>query len=238
MKFLTRLKNIVSQFFEDALWRKETENPRLLIESTLREYAKKQSLTRKSLTSLIFYKKQLEEKLKKATGLTSFYQEKVENLALQNKDEEAIVLMEKMESLTEEKSFIEEQLGKLNLDIEHAKKMENDLRVKMVLAREKMEVLTGRVEALKLRKNLKESLSSITAGTKTFTADSKIQKLEKEVFKLELENTDFAETADLDSEYEQWSLGKNRDDLNLKLTALKEKLVKPVEIKKIDYVCT
>lgn len=238
MKFISRIKNLVSEFFEDFLWRKETENPRLLIESTLREYAKKQSVTRKSLTSLVFYKKQLEEKLKKAEGLTRFYQEKVETLAKENRDQEAITLLEKMESLQEESNFIQGQLNKLILDIDHAKKMENDLKVKMVLAREKMEVLTGRVEALKLRKNLKESLSSITAGTKSFTADSKIQKLEKEVFQLELENTDFAETADLDSEYEQWSLGKNREDLNKKLVALKEKLVKPVEIKKIDYICT
>ena len=238
MKFISRIKNLVSEFFEDFLWRKETENPRLLIESTLREYAKKQSVTRNSLTSLVFYKKQLEEKLKKAEGLTRFYQEKVETLAKENRDQEAITLLEKMESLQEESNFIQGQLNKLILDIDHAKKMENDLKVKMVLAREKMEVLTGRVEALKLRKNLKESLSSITAGTKSFTADSKIQKLEKEVFKLELENTDFAETADLDSEYEQWSLGKNREDLNKKLVALKEKLVKPVEIKKIDYICT
>ena len=238
MKFISRIKNLVSGFFEDFLWRKETENPRLLIESTLREYAKKQSVTRKSLTSLVFYKKQLEEKLKKAEGLTRFYQEKVETLAKENRDQEAITLLEKMKSLQEESNFIQGQLNKLILDIDHAKKMENDLKVKMVLAREKMEVLTGRVEALKLRKNLKESLSSITAGTKNFTADSKIQKLEKEVFKLELENTDFAETADLDSEYEQWSLGKNREDLNKKLVALKEKLVKPVEIKKIDYICT
>lgn len=238
MKFIIRIKNLVSNFFEDILWKKETENPRLLIESTLREYAKKQAVTRKSLTSLVFYKKQLEEKLKKASGLTNFYQEKVELLASQNKDQEAIALMEKMESISEEKVFIQGQMNKLILDIEHAKKMENELKVKMVLAREKMEVLTGRVEALKLRKNLKESLSSITAGTKSFSADSKIQKLEKEVFKLELENTDFAESSDLDSEYEQWSLGKNREDLNQKLVALKEKLVKPIEIKKIDYICT
>lgn len=238
MKFIMRVKNLLSNLFEDFLWKKESENPRLLIESTLREYVKKQSETRKSLTSLVFYKKQLEEKLKKAEGLTRFYQEKVEQLAIENKDQEALGLMEKMESLTEEKDFINGQLNKLILDIDSAKKMENELKVKMVLAREKMEVLTGRVEALKLRKNLKESLSSIAAGTKSFSADSKIQKLEKEVFKLELENTDFAESADLDTEYEQWSLSKNREDLNLKLTALKEKLVKPVEIKKIDYICT
>lgn len=238
MKFIARIKNLVTSFFEDILWKKETENPRLLIESTLREYAKKQAITRKSLTSLVFYKKQLEEKLKKASGLTNFYQEKIEVLARENKDQEAIALMEKVESISEEKVFIQGQMNKLILDIDHAKKMENELKVKMLLAREKMEVLTGRVEALKLRKNLKESLSSITAGTKSFSADSKIQKLEKEVFKLELENTDFSESSDLDSEYEQWSLGKNKEDLNQKLVALKEKIVKPIELKKIDYICT
>ncbi|MFT6070140.1 MAG: phage shock protein A [Bacteriovoracaceae bacterium] len=238
MKFILRIKNLVTSFFEDFVSSKETQNPRLLIESTLREYAKKQAMTRKSLTSLVFYKKQLEEKLKKAEGLTRFYQEKVEQLARENKDEEALALMEKMESLHEEKAFIQGQMDKLILDVDSAKKMENELKVKMVLAREKMEVLSGRVEALKLRKNLKESLNSISAGTKNFSADSKIQKLEKEVFKLELENTDFAESADLDSEFEQWSLSKNREDLNKKLVALKEKLVKPVEIKKIDYICT
>lgn len=239
MNFIVRIKNFWMQFFEDILWKKESQNPRLLIESTLREYAKKQAETRKSLTSLIFYRKQLEGKLEKATGMMGYYQEKVEEYALEDRDDEALSLMGKLESLQEEKVFIEEQLVKLNDDIKTAQSLENDLKVKMVLAREKMEVLSGRVEALRLRKNLREGLQQISVGNKKFNVNSQVEKLEKEVFKLELESSDFVEVSDLESGYEKWQGEKQVENRKIKLQALKEKLtVKPVEIKQLDYVCT
>ncbi len=238
MNYLIRIKNYWSHLFDNLLWQKESENPRLLIESTLRDYAKKQSETRKSLTSLIFYKKQLEDKLCKAVNMLGFYQDKVEQFAKQNRDDEALDLMGKLESLAEEKEFIDQQLLKLNKDIDQAKKMENDLRVKMVLAREKMEVLSGRMEAMKLRKKLKQSLSQISIGAKNWDVDSKIQKLEKEVFKLELENSDLNQERELEDGFEEWEKKKLKEARRDKLEQLKKKFVKPVDIKQLDYVCT
>ena len=238
MNLLKRFKNFWMHLFEDFIWKKETENPRLLIESTLREYAKKQSETRKTLTSLVFYRRQLEEKLTKAKNMMAFYQEKVETLAKGNRDDEALDLIGKLESLEEEQLFIDEQLAKLNNDIQVAQKLENDLKVKMVLAREKMEVLSGRVEAMRLRKKLKEGLSQISAGTKNWNVDSHVQKLEKEVFKLEMENSDFAEVSDLEDGFESWQSQKLKDQRREKLMALKEKLIKPAELKRLDYICT
>ena len=240
MNMFKRMKNFWVHLFEDFLWKKESENPRLLIESTLREYAKKQSETRKSLTSLVFYRLQLEVKLEKATNMMAFYQEKVEEFAASDRDDEAIELIGKLESLQEEKKFIDAQLAKLNSDIQMAQKLENDLKVKMVLAREKMEVLSGRVEAMRLRKKLKDGLSQISAGNKNWNVDSQVQKLEKEVFKLEMENADFVEAQDLEHGYEQWQSQKLNEDRRLKLQALKEKLIKPakVEVKRLDYICT
>jgi len=238
MNYFVRIKNYWSYLFEGLLWKKESENPRLLIESTLRDYARKQSETRKSLTSLIFYKKQLEGKLNKALGMMEYYQEKIEELAKDNRDNEALDLMAKLDSLTEEKDFIDQQLLKLNKDIEQAQKMENELKVKMILAREKMEVLSGRMEAMKLRKKLKHNLSQITVGTKSWNVDSKIEKLEKEVFKLELENSDFSQERDLEEGFDDWQLKKQREARREKLESLKKKFVKPVEIKQLDYICT
>lgn len=238
MNLLKRFKNFWMHLFEDFIWKKETENPRLLIESTLREYAKKQSETRKTLTSLVFYRRQLEEKLTKAKDMMAFYQDKVEVLAKGNRDDEALELIGKLESLEEERTFIDEQLAKLNNDIQVAQKLENDLKVKMVLAREKMEVLSGRVEAMRLRKKLKEGLSQISAGTKNWNVDSHVQKLEKEVFKLEMESSDFAEVSDLEDGFENWQNQKLKDQRREKLMALKEKLIKPAELKRLDYICT
>lgn len=238
MNFIKRLKNFWVHIFEEYLWKKETENPRLLIEGTLREYSKKQSETRKALTSLIFHRRQLEEKLSKAKQMLNFYQDKVEDLAKENRDDEALDLMGKLESLDEEKQFIGEQLSKLNEDIKIAQKMENDLKVKMLLAREKMEVLSGRVEAMRLRKKLKEGLSEISTGVKSWNVDSHVQKLEKEVFKLELESTDSNIAPDLDRGFEQWQSQKLKDQRKTKLQALKDKLTRPAEVKRIDYICT
>ncbi|MBK23050.1 MAG: hypothetical protein CME70_03500 [Halobacteriovorax sp.] len=238
MNYFERIKNYWSYLFEGLLWKRETENPRLLIESTLRDYARKQSETRKSLTSLIFYKKQLESKLLKAVQMLAFYQEKIESFAKNNRDNEALDLMAKLDSLTEEKDFIDQQLLKLNKDIEQAQKMENELKVKMILAREKMEVLSGRMEAMKLRKKLKQNLSQITVGAKNWNVDSKIEKLEKEVFKLELENSEFSQERDLEEGFDDWQINKQREARREKLENLKKSFVKPVDIKQLDYICT
>lgn len=238
MNFIKRLKNFWAHLFEEYLWKKESENPRLLIEGTLREYAKKQSETRKALTSLIFHRKQLEEKLLKATQMMGFYQDKVEELAKLDKDEEAIDLIGKLESLQDEKTFIEEQLEKLNTDISVAQKMENDLRVKMLLAREKMEVLSGRVEAMRLRKKLKDGLSQISSGVKNWNIDSHVQKLEKEVFKLELEATDLTESSELEEGFDKWQSQKVKEQRMSKLQALKNKVLEPKDVKRLDYICT
>lgn len=186
MSIFKRISTLWKGVWESVVSRGE-DNHQLLVEGTIRDYRDRQLKIRQSLTNLVFQKKRLESKLAESGQQLKELTMNMEKAAKLGKDDLALKIIAKMETTRDEAGFLNEQIGKLEVDIAEASNVEKELSVKIGESGEKLRLLGSRIEALKLRKELQEDLNSLSGSIKSLSTDNGIQRLKDQALKLEVE---------------------------------------------------
>ena len=230
MNFFKRLKILLSGFFTSALSNQESERTKNLVEGTIIEYQKKMKKINEAVCNLIFQKKKLENKLSDNKFKMSQLSLNIEELVKTGKDELALKLISKLDTLKDESVFVTEQVKQIDKDIQEGRKTEKQLIKKIGGSGEQLRLLGGRIEALKLRKNLQEDLNAMSNEVKEWNSENSIQKLQDQAMKLEVELEVQNEKNELDDAV--LSIEKDQQDsrhLNY-LNEIKNKLDMPRQI--------
>jgi phage shock protein A len=222
-----RIKTLWNGFWESMMKGEEDKHHRLLIEGTIREFHEKISQLKKALTTLIFQRRKLQRNFDELTHQIANYKLNLDKCVKTGKDQLALQIIAKMESMKEEAKFLKEQIQKLDNDIEQAKKVEKDLQSKVGRAGSKLRVLGNRIEALKLRKHLQLELSTASDSLKSWMPENNLQKLQDQVLQLEVEVEGIEGPKQLENELEQLEI-ENVESQHLDiLDSLKVKLKVP-----------
>lgn len=225
--FFKRLKTLWRGFWESTVKKEEDRHHRLLIEGTIKEYHQKISQLKKALTTLIFQRRKLQRNLDEMSHKIANYKLNLEKCVTSGKDQLALQIIAKMESMKEEARFLKEQIKKLDGDIDEARKVEKDLQSRVGQAGNKLRVLGNRIEALKLRKHLQLELSEASNSLKSWMPENNLQKLQDQVLQLEVEVEGIEEPKLLESELEKLE-AENVESQHLEiLDSLKVKLKIP-----------
>jgi phage shock protein A len=230
MNFFTRMKVLMSGFFTDLVSKQEEVRTKNLVQGTINEYQSKMKKIHHSICNLLFQKKKLEKKLEENRLKVQSLTFNVEELVKKNQDDLALKIIAKLEGINEESSFIEEQIQLLDRDIQEGKNTEKELVSKIGGSGEQLRLLGGRIEALKLRKSLKQDISAMSSEIKDWNSENSIQKLQDQALKLEVEMDLGKERSEVDEAV--LNLEKNQKTISHRkyLDNIKSKLKIPDEV--------
>lgn len=187
MFLLKRLKNLFFGMFESAVSKGELAQHQGLIQAALRDYREKRIKLKKSLTSMIFQQKKLEQKVELLHGQNRFLEERIEESVKSRRDDLALELIKEKEVMESNITFLLEQKLTLDKEVQDAKSFESELESEIHRAETELRQLGSRIEVLKSRKALQEELQDASLRIDTLKGQNYLEKLRDQALQLEVE---------------------------------------------------
>ncbi|MBT3584639.1 MAG: hypothetical protein HN509_07015 [Halobacteriovoraceae bacterium] len=203
MRIFSRLKTLWNGFWDTVLNTGEEKNTEALIHGTIRDYHERIRQLKQSKVNLLFHQRKLQDKKIEMEQVIVRYEGNLERCAVEGKDQLALQIIAKVETLKEEYAFVSEQLSKLTNEVGEAARIESELQRKIEHASHKLKALGSRIEALKLRKSLQAELANVSGSLKNLMPENTLQKLSDQALKLELEVEHIAEPRELENQIEE-----------------------------------
>ena len=208
MNIFKRLKVLWVGFWESILQAGESQNHQVLIEGTIKEYQGRLKELQNALVNLHFHKKKLENKQLVISENIEDYEDYLERMVLERKDDKALKIIAKIDQLKEEKEFLMQQLKTLSHDIDQADSLKLELESKIGQSGEQIRVVGQRIKALQVRKDLQKQLDALRGSVDTWNPENGMERLRDHMQKLEIE----VETVAKDPNGEEISLNSIRKD--------------------------
>ena len=181
-----RLRILWLGFWASLIGRSEASNRSLVAQGALQ--AQKQQLirVRSAMTDLIFQKKKMQDRLQTVDQEVCELKQDVQQAASENKDELAVNLLARLESMQEEHTFLQGQVETLVRDVEIAKETEQKLAKDIGNAEQMLGTLSSRYEALRLQRKIQADLVDVNRTMST-VAGSALSPLADQVKRMEAE---------------------------------------------------
>jgi phage shock protein A len=230
MNFLSRMRVLISGFFTDVVSKQEETRTKNLVQGTINDYQTKMKKIKASICNLIFQKKKLEKKLEDSNLKIKSLSFNVEELVKKGEDDLALKVIANLDTLKEENIFIQDQVTLLDSDILEGKNTERELISKIGGSGQQLRLLGGRIEALKLRKSLKQDIAAMSSEIKDWSSENSIQKIQDQALKLEVEMDLSKERSEVDEAVLKLAKNQKQTEHRKYLENIKNKLKIPNEV--------
>ena len=196
--------NLLQKFGEALrkLFFGEGKEKNLSAQEFIRMQNKNLKSLRDGLTELIYQRKCIEAELTRLRDEKVQLSEDVKVAAIQDRDELALHLMDRLEEIDRELGEKEETLSLLTQEAEQAKALESELEKKLSVAHSKLAVLEARTESLKMKEKLHHGMEQFQKEFSTSRLG--VSEIEKQIFKME------AKMETLRGRSGQWSTELNK----------------------------
>lgn len=202
---LSRLKRLWLGFWSDALGGAESANQSLAALGAIEQQRRHLRSVRDALTNLIFQRKKLTDQLQTIDLELVELRADVQEAAATDRDELAVHLLARLETVEGEQRFLVEQISILEKDVTTARDTEKTLARDIAQAEQLVATLKSRHHALSIRRQLQSQLTTLTRAANGTLAT---QPLADQVNRLE------AELEMMQVKRESWE--KDWDDMRAK----------------------
>ena len=198
MGLLQRMKILWLGFWNRALGDHEQQHPDLLAEGVLTSHRKHLQRIRRALTTLIFQRKRIGDQLAKLDAEILEIKRDLQIAAKEDRDELAVNLIAKLDTLQEQQRFLTSQLESLEEDAKHAEQTEKDLMAEISKAEMLTATLKSRHTALRVRRQMREELQHVGSNLARLTSSNASGAIQDQIRRME------AEIESLGSKQEDW----------------------------------